>query len=198
MAKLRLKKALLVVDVQNDFCPGGALGIRSGDEIIPALNKYIRFFHAQQRPVFLSRDWHPKKTRHFKKYGGVWPAHCIQDTRGAAFHSKLKFPREAIILSKGMDPEQDSYSAFGATDRHHVPLGLFLKMFGVTDLYVGGLATDYCVKQTVLDALKDGFNVYVLIDAVRGVDLKPTDAEDAIKEMVTRGAKKLTFDKMKG
>jgi nicotinamidase/pyrazinamidase len=197
MAKLKLKKALLVVDVQNDFCPGGALAIRAGDRIIPTLNKYIRFFHAARLPVFLSRDWHPKKTRHFKKYGGAWPAHGVQETRGAAFHPQLKFPREAIVLSKGMDPEEDSYSAFGATDRNNVPLEFLLKMFGVVDLYVGGLATDYCVKQTVLDALKNGFHVFLLDDAVKGVNVRPTDADEATKEMVARGAKIITFEKMK-
>jgi nicotinamidase/pyrazinamidase len=197
MAKLKLKKALLVVDVQNDFCPGGALAVRDGDMIVAVLNKYIRFFHAKQLPVFLSRDWHPKKTKHFKKFGGTWPVHCVQETRGAAFHPKLNFLREAIVLSKGMDPGQDSYSAFAGTDRQGTSLGVFLRMFGVTDLYVGGLATDYCVKQTVLDALKDGFKVTLLVDAVKGVNVRPTDAEDAIKEMVACGAKKLTLDKLK-
>lgn len=193
MAKLKLKKALLVVDLQNDFCPGGALAVKDGDLIIPALNRYIRFFHAQQLPVFLSRDWHPKKTKHFKKYGGLWPAHCVRETRGAAFHPGLKFPRQAIILSKGMDPGTDCYSAFEATDPNHISLEFLLKMFGVTDVYVGGLATDYCVKQTVLDLLKNGFKVRLLVDAIKGVDLKPSDSSAAIDEMTARGAKKISL-----
>ena len=118
---MKLKRALLIVDVQNDFCLGGALAVRGGDEIIGAVNKYIKAFSKAKLPVFISRDWHPKVTKHFKQFGGVWPPHCIQGTKGAEFHKKLKTVKEAIILSKGMDPEKDSYSAFESFDPNGTP-----------------------------------------------------------------------------
>jgi nicotinamidase/pyrazinamidase len=105
---MRAKKALLIVDVQNDFCPGGALGIPCGDKIVPKINKYIKIFSKKKLPVFATRDWHPVKTKHFKDFGGVWPVHCIYNTRGALFHPDLKVPKEAFMLYKGMDPEKDS------------------------------------------------------------------------------------------
>ena len=113
---VKSKKALLVVDVQNDFCPGGALGVPEGDKIIPKINKYIKIFSRKKLPVFASRDWHPIKTRHFKDFGGVWPVHCIHNSKGAAFHPKLKITKETILLYKGMDPQKDSYSVFQAED----------------------------------------------------------------------------------
>jgi nicotinamidase/pyrazinamidase len=149
---LKLKKALLIADPQVDFCPGGALGIKDGDKIIPAVNAYVRSFAQRQLPIFITRDWHPKRTTHFKAYGGIWPKHCVHDTKGAAFHPGLRLPKEAIILSKGMDPHKDSYSAFHAYDYNHKELHHLLQIFGVTELYIGGLATDYCVKYSVLDA----------------------------------------------
>jgi nicotinamidase/pyrazinamidase len=190
---VKLKKALLVVDVQNDFCPGGALPVPGGDTIIPNLNKYIEFFSRKKLPVFVSRDWHPKMTRHFKKFGGVWPVHCVQNTKGAQFYPRLKLPKEAIILSKGMDPEKDSYSAFQGEDPCGMSLLNLLKIFGVEELYVGGLATDYCVNSSAVDALMHGFKVRILMDAIKGVNLKPQDSEEAIKEMVKLGAKKINF-----
>lgn len=193
MPVLKLKKALLVVDVQNDFCPGGALGVKDGDKIVPVLNQYVKLFAQKKLPIFVTRDWHPKVTKHFKKYGGPWPNHCVQGTKGAEFHSKFKFPKEAIVLSKGMDPEKDSYSAFQAQDRVNTDFSNLLKIFGINELYIGGLATDYCVKYTTLDALKAGLKVNVLIDAVKGVDISPLDSIDAIKEMTTSGAKPLTY-----
>jgi len=188
---LKLKKALLVVDAQNDFCPGGALGVSGGDKIIPALNKYIKIFSKQNLPVFASRDWHPKKTVHFKKFGGVWPVHCVQDTKGAAFHPKLKLPKEAILLYKGMDPRKDSYSVFQAEDKSGVGFAVLLKILGIEELYIGGLATDYCVKYSAIDALKEGFRVKILMDAVKGVNLKPSDSENVLKEIVEMGARQI-------
>lgn len=190
---MRLKKALLVVDVQNDFCPKGALGIRDGDKIIPAINRYIKEFSKQKLPIFLTRDWHPKVTKHFKKYGGLWPQHCLQNTKGAAFSPALKIPKEAIILSKGMDPEKDSYSAFHAFDHNNTEFLNLLKIFGVTQIYIAGLATDYCVKYSTFDAFRYGFKVYILLDAIKGVNLNPADSDEAIREMAAAGAKKLTF-----
>lgn len=193
---MKLKKALLIVDVQNDFCPGGALAVPEGDKIIPTLNKYIKIFSQKKLPIFASRDWHSIKTKHFKDFGGVWPVHCIYNSQGAAFHPKLKLPKETIILSKGMDPEKDSYSAFQAEDKNGMVLLNLLKILGVNEIYVGGLATDYCVKFSVIDALKQGFKVKLLGDAIKGVNLKPQDSENAIKKMVEKGAKKIILKDM--
>lgn len=187
---VKFKKALLIIDVQNDFCPQGALAVPEGDKIVPVLNRYIEIFSQKQLPIFASRDWHPKKTRHFKRYGGPWPNHCIQNTKGARFHPKLKLPREAIILSKGTDPEKDSYSAFQSVDSNGADFVNLLKILGVEELYIGGLATDYCVKYTVLDALKAGFKIRLLQDAIKGVNLKPDDSRKAIDEMLRLGAKR--------
>jgi nicotinamidase/pyrazinamidase len=194
---MKLGSALLVVDVQNDFCPGGALAVPGGDKVVPVCNRYIQEFRKQKLPIFFSRDWHPRITAHFKKYGGAWPAHCVQETRGSAFHPQLKIPKEAIILSKGMDPKKDSYSAFQAVDAGGVSFLHYLKMLGISKLYVGGLATDYCVKYSVFDTLKFGFKTILLIDAVGGVNVKSDDSEKAIREMVSLGAKKVTIDKIK-
>ena len=196
-SRLNLKKALLIVDLQNDFCPGGKLAVPEGDKIINKLNKYIKFFTQKKLPVFASRDWHPKKSRHFKQFGGNWPGHCIQNTKGARFHPKLKLPKEAIILSKGMDPAQDSYSVFDSFDTNQTPFINLLKIFGIKELYIGGLATDYCVKYSVIDALKSGLKVKLLIDAIKGVDINPGDSERSIKEMISAGAKKTTLNFLK-
>jgi len=193
---MKIKKALLIVDVQNDFCPAGALGIKDGDKIIPAINKYIKIFASKKLPIFASRDWHPKKTMHFKKFGGVWPVHCVQGTKGAEFHPKLKLPKEAILLYKGMDPEKDSYSAFQARDQNGMSLPNLLKILDMKELYIAGLATDYCVKFTTHDAIREGFKVKILLDAIKGVNLKPNDSENAIREMVKIGAKKITLKDM--
>lgn len=190
-------EALLIVDVQNDFCPGGALAVTEGDHVVPVLNQYIEYFHAKNMPIFASRDWHPLRTKHFKKYGGPWPVHCVQSTSGAQFHPHLKLPPETIILSKGMDPGEDSYSAFQGFDSRGNSFLDILKKKKIKNLYVGGLATDYCVKSSVLDARKFGFKVYLLMDAIRGVNLKPEDSEQAILEMISAGAKKITMENIK-
>lgn len=193
---MRVKKALLIVDMQNDFCPGGALGIKDGDKIIPAINKYIKIFSEKKLPVFASRDWHPKKTQHFKEFGGVWPRHCIQNSKGAEFHPKLKLPKEAILLYKGMDPEKESYSVFQAQEQNGMSFLNLLKIWGVEEIYIGGLAADYCVKFSAIDALKERFKVKLLVDAIRGVNLKPEDSESAIREMVGSGAKKINLKRL--
>lgn len=195
--RMSLKKALLVVDVQNDFCPKGALAVRQGDKIIPNINKYIEIFLQNKFPVFATRDWHPKKTFHFKKYGGVWPIHCIKNTKGARFHPKLKLTNEAVLLYKGADPKKDSYSAFQARDENGIGLLKLLKVLKVREIYIVGLATDYCVKFSALDALKKGFSVKILMDAIKGVNLRPGDSKDAVKVMVREGAKKITLKSIK-
>ena len=186
------------MDVQNDFCPGGALAVPEGDKVVPRLNQYIRIFSRKKFPIFASRDWHPVRTRHFKDFGGTWPVHCLQNTRGAAFHPQLKLPKETVLLYKGTDPEKDSYSAFQAEAMDGMSFANLLRLFGIKELYIGGLATDYCVKSSVLDALKNGFKVKLLTDAIKGVDIKPGDSNKAIKEMVKKGAKKINFKDMGG
>lgn len=180
--------ALIIEDVQNDFCPGGSLAVSGGDEVVPILNHYSVLFRKQGLPVYASRDWHPENSSHFKRAGGAWPVHCIQGTDGARFHPDLLLAEGTLIISKGMDPAQDGYSSFEAVTEHGVDFQASLQERGVTHLYIGGLATDYCVKNTVLDALRRGFTVTLLIDAVRGVDLAPGDAETAIRHMVEAGA----------
>jgi nicotinamidase/pyrazinamidase len=193
---MKKNNALLIIDVQNDFCPDGKLAVPEGDTIVPVLNKYLSIFARNQWPIFASRDWHPKKSAHFQEFGGQWPEHCVQDTSGAKFHPVLRVPQDAIILSKGMDPDKDSYSAFQAIDSRGNDFSHLLNSFSIKELFVGGLATDYCVKWSVLDALKFGFKVTLLTDAIKGVDLKPRDSETAIEEMVNLGAKKITFEKL--
>ncbi len=179
---------LVVVDVQNDFCPGGSLAVPMGDEVVPVLNTVMEKFAAAGAPIFATRDWHPEKTKHFKTYGGVWPPHCVQGAKGAEFHPALKLPPSVEVISKGMDPEEDAYSAFQARDAEDMQLPIILGMRGIQRLFVGGLATDYCVKATALDAIHQGFQVVVLEDAIRAVDVSPGDGAKAIEEMRVGGA----------
>jgi len=177
---------LLIVDAQNDFCSGGALPVPDGDRAINALNRYIDDAVAHGATVYASRDWHPAVTRHFKPYGGPWPAHCVQRTDGACFHRGLRLPATAIVITKGESPDSPGYSAFeGQTPEGSLFLG-DLQERGIRHLYVGGLATDYCVKHSVLDALSAGFQVTVLEDAIAGVD--PEGSARAVIEMRERGA----------
>jgi nicotinamidase/pyrazinamidase len=189
-------KALLAVDVQNDFCPGGALSVPRGDEIIPVLNRYLKYAEAKGWPVFLSRDWHPRKTSHFSKYGGAWPVHCVMDTKGARFHPRLRIPARHIQLYKGMDPKKDSYSVFQAQDEDGIPFAILLKVLGVDELLIAGLATDYCVKFTALDAVSSGLKVRVLGDAIRGVEVKPGDSRKAMTLMKSRGVVFVTASRL--
>lgn len=174
------KRALIVVDVQNDFCPGGALAVERGDEVIQPLNNLIREFLERGELVVKSRDWHPPITKHFAKYGGTWPVHCVQNTPGAEFHPDLIGDPRIRIISKGMGDE-DNYSAFDGTE-----LADLLREHNVNEVWVGGLATDYCVKNTVLDGLLEGFAVKALEEAMRAV--KPEEAEKTIDEMRRAGA----------
>lgn len=193
------EKALLIVDVQNDFCPGGSLAVPNGDSVVEPLNSEIKKFLAEGNPIFASRDWHPAETNHFKDFGGIWPVHCVRGTAGAEFHPDLKLPNSVIIISKGMAKDEDAFSAFqgiaGGTSEwdalnewNSKTLKDILTELGVKEIYVGGLATDYCVKATVLDAIKYGFKVKLLIDACMGVNLKENDSFDAIVEMMKSGA----------
>jgi len=182
------RSALLIVDVQNDFCPGGALPVPHGDRVVPVLNRYVSDAVEHGMPVYASRDWHPAVTRHFKEYGGEWPPHCVQNTEGGRFHADLQLPSSAIVVSKGQDPDKPGYSALeGYTDDGKTLLA-DLRARHVDHLYVGGLATDYCVKQSVLDALAAGLKVTVLRDAIAGIDAQRGDADRAIAEMHEAGA----------
>jgi nicotinamidase/pyrazinamidase len=183
------RDALVIVDVQNDFCPGGALAVPDGDRVVAVLNRYAERFAAAGAPVFASRDWHPTVTRHFKEHGGVWPPHCVQGTSGAEFHRALVLPPGTEVVSKGADPDTDAYSCFQAETADGMPFAATLGEHGVGRLFVGGLATDYCVKATALDALKEGFEVVLLADAVRAVDLAPGDGDRALAAMTAAGAR---------
>jgi len=185
---MRQSDALVIVDVQNDFCPGGALPVTEGDHVVPILNRYIDEFKTAGLPIIATRDWHPKQTRHFNTGGGQWPPHCVQGTKGAEFHPALALPDSAIIVSTGMSPDSEGYSGFEANDAQGVGLAERLRELGVARILVGGLAIDYCVKHTVLDGLKNGFQVTLLRQATRGVNLNPGDSEKAIDEMIRAGA----------
>jgi nicotinamidase/pyrazinamidase len=176
------KQALIVVDVQNDFCPGGALAVAHGDEVVEPLNELIDEFLERGDPVYKSRDWHPPTTKHFEKYGGTWPVHCVQNTKGAEFHPALRDDPRIHVISKGIG-DTDCYSAFDETD-----LAAQLHEQGVEEVLVGGLATDYCVKSTVIAAIDNGFKVKALKDAMRGVELQPGDSDRAIEAMRAAGA----------
>jgi nicotinamidase/pyrazinamidase len=178
--------ALIVVDMQVDFCPGGALPVHEGDKVIPALNEYIRKFTAAGAPIIFTRDWHPSDHSSFKSQGGPWPPHCVQNTEGAKFHPSLKIPPGAEIVSKA-DKKDEAYSFFQGTD-----LAERLHERGIKTLFVGGLATDYCVKETILDGLRENFEVYHLDDASRGVEVNPGDSERALQEITAKGCKRIT------
>jgi nicotinamidase/pyrazinamidase len=167
--QIRIDKhaALVVVDIQNDFCPGGALAVTDGDKVVKPLNMYIERFQSAGAPIIFTRDWHPPDHNSFKAQGGPWPPHCVQGTEGAKFHPNLLIPPEGQIVSKA-DKKDEAYSFFQATD--------------------------YCVKETVLDGLREGFEVFHLDDASRGVNVKPDDSEEALREMVSRRAKRITLN----
>lgn len=173
--------ALLIVDVQNDFCPGGALPIAEGHDVVPVLNRWVAAAGEKGVPVYASRDWHPVGHLSFDESGGQWPPHCIQDTQGADYHPDLALPGDAIQIIKGTRFDQDQYSAF-----HHTGLGEHLKKQGIKRLWVGGLAEDVCVRATVLDAREHGFDVRVIKDATRPVT--PEGGERARREMEEAGA----------
>jgi nicotinamidase/pyrazinamidase len=184
--KFRINKddSLIVVDVQRDFCPGGALPVPGCNQIIPILNKHIEAFNGVRANLFATRDWHPSNHVSFKAYGGPWPPHCVQRTRGAEFHPELRLPPRARVISKATVASIESYSGFDGTE-----LEQELKKNGARRVFIGGLATDYCVKNTVLDALKLGFETVLLVDAVAGIDRRRGDSETAIQEMIEYGAK---------
>lgn len=182
-AQPRRGDALLVVDPQQDFLPGGALPVPRGERVLAPLNRCIEAFTRRALPVYVTRDWHPPNHCSFQGQGGPWPSHCVARSPGAAFPSQLRLPETVGLVSKGSSPQREAYSAFAGTD-----LLPRLRNSGVRRLFVGGLATDYCVLRTVLDALAQGFAVVVLRDAVAAVNVRPGDGEQAVEEMVRAGA----------
>jgi nicotinamidase/pyrazinamidase len=178
--------ALIVADVQNDFLPGGSLGVPGGDAVIPLLNEYMRLALAGGAHVFASRDWHPAHHCSFREQGGPWPAHCVQASHGADFAAQLRLPKEAVIVSKGTELDRDAYSAFQGTK-----LETALRALDIGRLLVGGFATEYCVLETVRDARARGYAVLVLDDAIRGVD--PARSLAAHDEMVALGGSPVTL-----
>lgn len=183
--------ALIIVDMQNDFLPGGSLAVPEGDQVIAPLNQYIDLFLQKHLPIYATRDWHPVNHCSFKKQGGPWPPHCIADSEGARFSSDLKLPANTMIVSKGTTSEKDAYSGFEDTE-----LAEMLRSEKIKRVFIGGLATDYCVLNTVKDALTQGFETVLLQDAVRAVNVQPEDGEKAKDEMQNAGAKTVTVEKL--
>jgi nicotinamidase/pyrazinamidase len=186
--------ALLIIDVQNDFCPGGLLPVPEGDRVVPLMNRYIAQTRQAGGAIYASRDWHPQGTRHFLANGGPWPPHCVQGTSGAAFHPRLELPQDAIIITKGDNARDDGYSAFDGLDAQGRSLQASLRERGLARLLVGGLATDYCVRASVLDARSNGFDVVLLLDAIRGIELKEGDVARALDAMLRAGARTATLE----
>jgi len=180
---LDAQNALLIEDLQLDFLAGGSLAVPGGDEVIPVLNRYIMLARGKGMPIFASRDWHPRNHCSFRAQGGLWPEHCVAGTPGAEFAPDLNLPADAAIVSKATRADAEAYSSFMGTD-----LTLRLQKLGVKRLLVGGLATDYCVLYTVCDALAAGFEVLLLTDAIRAVNVKPGDGERAERQMQQAGA----------
>lgn len=184
--------ALIVVDVQNDFCPGGALGVPEGHQVVPVLNRWIRRFKEAGLPVVYTQDWHPPDHISFAERGGPWPPHCVQNTPGAEFHPDLVV--EGVVFQKGFDSDKEAYSGFAGHLQDEKAaaaapgLAAWLKEQGVRRVFVGGLATDYCVRATTLDALAEGLAAVVIAEGSRAVDVEPGDGDRALAEMEAAGA----------
>ena len=178
-------RGLLIVDVQNDFCPGGALAVADGDKVVPVINSLLGHFDV----IVASKDWHPAGSVHFKK----WPPHCVEETPGAEFHPQLLRGKIQQVFLKGTKDKDDGYSAFEATN---LDLITYLRQADITELYVVGLATDYCVKASALDAAKNGIHTYVVTDAVAAVDVRPDDGARALDEMKLAGVTLLDSSKI--
>jgi len=183
-----LRSALLIVDVQRDFCEGGALAVPDGDRVVPVLNRCLDDALRGGLAIYASRDWHPAVSDHFKASGGDWPPHCVQRSEGALFHPDLRLPASTIVITKGDDPHQHGYSAFEGHTSDGRSLADDLRQRRIERLYVGGLATDYCVRTSVVDARRAGFQVAVLQDAVAGIDVRAGDSNRALTEMQNAGA----------
>jgi len=189
--ELREGDALLVTDIQNDFLPGGALGIEGADAVVPVLATYMQWFETRRLPIFLTRDWHPPEHCSFRRQGGPWPPHCIAGTPGSLPPQTFPSPASAVLIYKAIDRNQEAYSAFQGTalDRH-------LRAADVARLFIGGLATDYCVHHTVEDARSLGYEVYLLMDGIRAVNVQPGDGRRAADNMLRLGARPITLEEL--
>jgi len=186
------RTALIVVDVQRDFCPGGALPVPAGNEVIGPINELVQAADAGGQPVLYTRDWHPPDHCSFRSQGGQWPEHCVRETPGAQFHPDLLLSRNGTVISKAVEPDEEAYSGFQNTK-----LDELLRGRGVSRVIVTGLATDYCVKATALDALTRGYEVWVVREAVRGVDVRPGDSQRALDEIRAKGGKVVSLEEAK-
>jgi nicotinamidase/pyrazinamidase len=191
MISLQRGDALLIADIQNDFLLGGALSVPGGDEIVPVVSRYVDRFRSLGLPIFASKDWHPPNHCSFHERGGMWPAHCVAGSRGAEFPAGFVLPPETVFVYKAAEPDQEAYSAFNGT-----PLRSLLRAVAVRRLFVGGLATEYCVLNTVKDARQLGYDVCVLGDAVRAVNLRPDDGARAMEEMLRLGAVAIRWEEV--
>lgn len=183
--------ALLIVDMQNDFLPGGSLAVSGSEQIIPVINRYIEKFNSHRNPIYLTRDWHPPDHFSFKPQGGPWPVHCVAGSHGAEFSASLSLPEKFEVVSTGFLRDLEGYSGFEETD-----LQARLERAGIRRLFVAGLATDYCVLNTVIEALKLGYTVFLLQDAVRAVNVDPGDGDKALGAMMQQGAILINLDQL--
>ncbi|MGE5320110.1 MAG: isochorismatase family protein [Hyphomicrobiaceae bacterium] len=186
--RLQAGDVLLVTDIQNDFLRGGSLAVAGGDAVIPVLNRYIGEFVARGLPVYATRDWHPEGHCSFHAQGGPWPVHCVAGTPGAAFAPTLTLPPDVTVISKATSQDKEAYSSFQGTD-----LDSRFRAAGIHRLFIGGLTTDYCVLNSVRDARQLGYDVFVLADAIRAVDVQPGDGQRAEAEMGRLGARRITL-----
>lgn len=191
MKRFQPGDALIIVDVQNDLLPGGALAVPGGQEVIPPLQRYLLLFIERGLPVFLTQNWHPPDHCSFHTQGGPWPQHCIAHTPGAQFPDSLQLPPTAVVISKGTDPTREAYSGFQGTALHDR-----LQAARIVRLFIGGLATDYCVLETVRDARTLGYEVCLLVDAIRPVNVLPDDGRRAEEAMVLAGAIPLCLERL--
>ncbi len=189
--ELQSGDALVIVDVQNDFLPGGNVAVPEGDAVINPLNTYIELFRSKGLPIYATRDWHPENHCSFRQQGGIWPPHCIAGTHGAEFSAELDLTPATKIVSKAITVEKDAYSGFEGTG-----LDQQLLRQGIKRLFIGGLATDYCVLNTVRDALSNHYVVFLLQDAIRAVNVKPGDGDNAEREMKQQGAIPITLQQL--
>ena len=189
--RLQSGDALVIADIQNDFLPGGALGVQGGNAIVPIVDQYLSRFERHGFPIFLTRDWHPPNHCSFESQGGPWPVHCVAGTPGSLPPAGFHTPAIAVIIYKAIDRTVEAYSAF-----HETPLHRHLQALGVRRVFVGGLATDYCVLNSVKDARKLGYDVFLLTDAIRAVNVRPADGKEAEAEMVKLGAMPIRLEQL--
>lgn len=183
--------ALIIADIQNDFLPGGSLPVTGGNEVIPILNQYIAGFYMYRLPIFATRDWHPENHCSFRQYGGDWPPHCIAGSEGAEFAFDLELPVYTNIISKATMQDKEAYSAFAGTQ-----LNALLQSFQVKRVFVGGFATEYCILNTVKDAIRYQYAAFILEDAVRAINQQPNDGRNAMAEMKQLGALSIYYEEL--